>query len=265
MATFLDTEDTTILIDPSAALGPKRFGLPPHKLEFEALEEAWGIITEYAMDSEIIIITHYHYDHHNRKRNLEIYKNKILFVKDPINNINASQKWRARAFLNKVRDLAKKIIVADNSQFFVGETNILFSPPLPHGPAGTKLGFVLSVLVESSNKKFLFTSDVEGLLDNSHVDFILQTKPHIIYVDGPPVYLGQKKLSRELLDLSVSNLIHIQQKLNPLIILDHHLTRDIDFRNIVKPLNGFITAAEFMKKPLRLLEAKRRDLWKNEN
>ena len=37
MATYVETKDCKILIDPSAALGPKRYGLPPHNKELEAL------------------------------------------------------------------------------------------------------------------------------------------------------------------------------------------------------------------------------------
>ena len=37
MATYVETKDCKILIDPSAALGPKRYGLPPHQKELEEL------------------------------------------------------------------------------------------------------------------------------------------------------------------------------------------------------------------------------------
>ena len=33
MATYVETKDCKILIDPSAALGPKRYGLSPHQKE----------------------------------------------------------------------------------------------------------------------------------------------------------------------------------------------------------------------------------------
>ena len=37
MATYIETKDCKLCIDPSAALGPKRYGLPPSKQELEAL------------------------------------------------------------------------------------------------------------------------------------------------------------------------------------------------------------------------------------
>ena len=38
MATYVETKDCKILIDPSAALGPKRYGLPPSEQEIDALK-----------------------------------------------------------------------------------------------------------------------------------------------------------------------------------------------------------------------------------
>jgi len=35
MAAYVETKDCKILIDPSAALGPKRYGLSPHEKEHE--------------------------------------------------------------------------------------------------------------------------------------------------------------------------------------------------------------------------------------
>ncbi|MCJ7571679.1 MAG: hypothetical protein MUO82_07360 [Candidatus Thermoplasmatota archaeon] len=36
MAIYVETEDCKILIDPSAALGPSRYGLPPRYLQYPA-------------------------------------------------------------------------------------------------------------------------------------------------------------------------------------------------------------------------------------
>ncbi|HIH73196.1 MAG TPA: hypothetical protein HA300_07595, partial [Thermococcaceae archaeon] len=38
LATFLEIGKVGILIDPGAALGPKRYSLPPAKIEMEALQ-----------------------------------------------------------------------------------------------------------------------------------------------------------------------------------------------------------------------------------
>ena len=262
MATLVKTRDTSILIDPSAALGPRRYGLKPHKLEFEALDDAWSRIVEEADDAEVIIITHYHYDHHSRKRNIEIYKGKILLIKDPENSINESQRWRARAFLNTIRGLPRKIVVVDGREFFIGDTKICFSEPLPHGELGTKLGYVLEVFISDGAEDFLFTSDVEGLLYEKQVEFILDKKPQILYLDGPPVYLGEQKMPRKMLDLSINNILRVLREANiRKLIIDHHLLRVLNFREYLKAINGFYTVAEFLGVPLNMLEARRKELW----
>ena len=62
-ATFVETTDVRILIDPGVSLAPVRFGLPPHPLEIRAMNESWRTIKEYAARSDILVITHYHFDH----------------------------------------------------------------------------------------------------------------------------------------------------------------------------------------------------------
>jgi len=46
MATVVETGSGRILIDPGAALGPRRYGLPPHPIEKERLREHKELIQE---------------------------------------------------------------------------------------------------------------------------------------------------------------------------------------------------------------------------
>ncbi|MDK2383350.1 MAG: hypothetical protein QI199_00895, partial [Candidatus Korarchaeota archaeon] len=62
MATVVETKDVKIFIDPSVALAPRRFGLPPHDREVERMHELAKVIEEEALDSDVIVVTHYHYD-----------------------------------------------------------------------------------------------------------------------------------------------------------------------------------------------------------
>ncbi|MEM0457888.1 MAG: MBL fold metallo-hydrolase, partial [Sulfolobales archaeon] len=64
MSTFIETRDALIHIDPGVSLAPRRYGLPPHEIELKRLDESSKEIYEMARDAEILIITHYHYDHH---------------------------------------------------------------------------------------------------------------------------------------------------------------------------------------------------------
>ena len=133
MSTFIQTKDVNILIDPGVALAPLRYGLSPHPVELKRLSEHWNKIVEYAKRSDILIITHYHYDHHNPNDNLEIYKNKIVLIKHPAEKINLSQKKRASYFLEKIKNLPEKLRYSDGKEFKFGDTKIKFSPPVFHG------------------------------------------------------------------------------------------------------------------------------------
>jgi predicted metallo-beta-lactamase superfamily hydrolase len=53
MATYVETNDCKILIDPSAALGPRRYGLPPHNKEHEVFNKIKKKISEIAKKCDI--------------------------------------------------------------------------------------------------------------------------------------------------------------------------------------------------------------------
>ena len=99
-STFVQTRDLSIIIDPAAALAPRRFGLPPHRVEVDRLYELASVIEEYLREADVVIITHYHYDHHDPGRiiSLDNYKGKLVIIKDPYNKINVSQKIRAVSY-----------------------------------------------------------------------------------------------------------------------------------------------------------------------
>lgn len=48
MATFVETDDLRILIDPGVSLMPSRYGLEPHLLEWERFDETWKTIKQYS-------------------------------------------------------------------------------------------------------------------------------------------------------------------------------------------------------------------------
>ena len=98
MATFIET-DVKILIDPGVALGPKRYGLPPSSIEKDALDHYTTLVKEYALKADILIVSHYHFDHYFPDE--AFWQEKIILVKDP-STTNRSQHKRGVAFLRKL-------------------------------------------------------------------------------------------------------------------------------------------------------------------
>lgn len=266
MATYVESEDIGILIDPAVALSPSRFNLPPHPLELERKENQLNLIREKAKDALIVIITHYHYDHHNPD-DISLYEDKILLIKDPESFINESQKIRAHYFLEKIKGAPKKIEIADNKEWLFGNIKIKFSPPVKHGPK-EYLGYVIQILINNKNENFIFTSDVQGIVDDEQINFILENNPTTLYADGPMTYMLNYRYRKEDLEISLNNIKRIINETDvKIIILDHHLTRDQNFKEYLEEIlnqnkTKILTAAEYLGKENELLEAKRRELYK---
>jgi len=263
MATYLETKDCKIMIDPSAAIGPKRYGLSPHKKELDELKKTKEKISGYAKDCDIIIISHYHYDHYDPDE--KFYKGKKVFAKNIYNFINKSQKQRGEDFKTKVENKCE-LIYCDNSKHRIGDTKIIFSPPFFHGPEKVRLGYVIMTAVDYKDKKILHTSDVQGPVSTQAKDYIINQKPDLIILDGPPINMLGFRFSRKNLQLASDNLIEIFKKLKCSIILDHHLLRDLRYREIFSEpykIGGkkVKTFAEYLDKENNTLEANRKKLW----
>ncbi|MBU0686697.1 MAG: MBL fold metallo-hydrolase [Candidatus Margulisbacteria bacterium] len=225
MATYVETPDVKILIDPGCALAGNRYGRPPHPIEQKLMMKFWHEIKAYAKKADILIITHYHYDHYNPD-DVEIFNGKKLFIKHPEQKINKSQATRARAFLKKVVGLPEVIEYSDGREFKFGHTILKFSQPLPHG-ADEKLGCVTSVSISDGKHKFVHTSDIEGATLKSQEDFIIHEDPEICIMDGPMTYIYGMHTR------ALAKIIKGTHKLKTLIV-DHHFLRDLKWREKMK-------------------------------
>jgi len=263
MATYVETKDCKIFIDPSAALGPKRYGLPPHQLELEALFKAKEKIAKIAKKCDILTISHYHYDHYDP--NETFYYGKKVFTKDISKNINKSQTQRGKDFKDSFENKCD-LIYCDDSKYEIGDTELIFSPPFFHGPENVRLGYVIMTTIDDGEKKLLHASDVQGPVTKDATDYIIKQNPDLLIMDGPPtIFLGWK-LSLKDLENASNNLLKIIEKLDCEIILDHHLLRDIKYKEVFpipykKAGKRVKTFAEYLGKENNTLEAHRKKLW----
>jgi len=98
--TLVKTPDVSILIDPGIAIMHPSFPASYiEKIRWRAQGERE--IIKASEKAEVIVISHYHYDHYFPK-NMSIYEGKLLLVKDPNKYINESQRSRAEEFYSRI-------------------------------------------------------------------------------------------------------------------------------------------------------------------
>ena len=274
LATFVEASGLNILIDPGVALGPRRYGLPPAEIELETLQRMRKKLQGYAKRADVVTVSHYHYDHHtpffeglyessSEEYAREIYKEKLLFIKHPRENINFSQRKRAWAFLKNAEPIAGKIEFADGRNFDLGGVTLEFSPAVSHGSEGSKLGFVVMVLIDDGSKRVIHASDIQ-LLNRKAVEWIVEKNPDLLITGGPPTYLGKR--AEGSWETGIKNLNEIIRETNAEIILDHHIVRDKRYSEFFDELEERPkTFAGYLKVKDRPLEAYRRELHRIEN
>ncbi len=325
--TFVKTPDTSILIDPGIAVMQPSYPLSDTE-KFFLEEKGFSKIKKASEKAEYVVISHYHYDHHNL-RDIGIYQGKKLLIKNPNRWINKSQWDRSRVFLSWIyenlgrkiqdfeiksekedfKDPIKSIPIAksknfgdyqkrrkdllvkgrkrfknlvrlwsnnpwikepklkgmdvsycDGKKYKIGKTFIRFTPPLFHGIEYARTGWVLSTIVEYENKKIMHTSDLQGPTIEDYAELIIKESPNVLILDGPATYLLGYMLNQTNLNRSIENAIRIIKEADfDLMIYDHHLLRDKNFRRRTKKVwetakrhgKNVLTAAEYMgKKPL---------------
>jgi len=282
MCTFVETPDVRVLIDAGVALGP-RSGKLPHPREYQARNQCRARIREFSQKADVIIVSHYHNDHHtpnytetvwlgsSAEESEQIYRDKIVLMKDIRNAINFSQRRRGWMFQRFIKRIGSKCEIADGKSFDYGATRIKISQPVPHGSEQSGLGWVLMTTIESKEERFLHASDVQGPMSKQTTRIILKENPDLLILGGPPTYLEGMKVDKVAISDAMENAARIAGKLQT-IIFEHHLLRDENWRDRAKLVyeagksagNAVSTAAEYAGAPPRILEAVRSRLYDQE-
>jgi len=282
MCTYAETPDVRLLLDAGVSLCPNRFGLSPHPEEFKVVDFSRRKILEAADKAEIVTLSHYHFDHHTpsfedwlcnwterTETARQIYEEKVVFMKNPREKINYSQRRRAWMYQRTGGKFAQKLDVADGKIFLFGQsTKVKFSEPVFHGPEDSFLGWVLMTTIEYQAEKFMFAPDVQGPMSSHTLGLILKEKPQLIMIGGPPLYLSGFKVKEEQIQIGLGNLGKVVETV-PYTILDHHILRDGNWREKARDVfqtarthgHRISTAAEFLGNENRLLEAERKRLF----
>lgn len=278
MATLVETDDLKLVIDPGSALGP-RFNLNPHEREYFALARSRETILDAARGAEVLTVSHYHFDHYvpnfedwlwiwsSQELAERLYRGKLILAKDISGDINYSQRKRGYMFQKLNLPLAEEIRVADGQTFNFGGTTLEFSKPVYHGSEGSELGFVLMLAIRTRGCCLVHAPDVQGPMYEEPLKFILAKEPDLVLMGGPPIYLKGFKVENSELEVAQHSLAVLAKRV-PLLIVDHHLLRSLEYPDYLRPVfssaiqagNRVLTAAEFLGRDPELLEARRKEL-----
>jgi uncharacterized protein len=283
MCTLIETSDVTVLLDAGISLCPYRFSLPPHPIEFQTISKLRKTIAEAADKATVTTISHYHFDHHtpsfedwvvnwtdDGETARQIYQNKTVLIKNTKEKINASQRQRAWMFQKTAGKHAKMLEATDGKTFTYGKTTLRFSEAVAHGSDDSMLGWVIMAVVEYKTERFMFAPDIQGPMSTHTMELILDAKPTVIMLGGPPLYLGGFRVEIAQLEQGLRNLERIVEAV-PLVILEHHALRDESWRPKMDKVfqkayqsgHSILTAAEYAGKENLFLESRRKQLYRD--
>ncbi|MHC1630875.1 MAG: MBL fold metallo-hydrolase [Methanotrichaceae archaeon] len=264
LSCLVETEDRRIVIDPGVALGYRRLGRLPHPYQVAVGDEVRKNIIASLEKATDVVISHYHGDHipladanpyQLSLQQIPPLDDVQLWCKVSHNLSNLSvQRWI---------DLSKFAgrILPDAEDRTEGTMS--FSRSVPHGSRKTGLGSVMMARIQEGDYVFVHASDIQ-LLDREAISTIIAWQPTTVLASGPPLYLPRLK-SNERKD-AWRNAKLLAQNVSTLI-LDHHLLRSDQGYHWLEQLsetteNKVLCAAQFMGKEPHLLEAWRKQLYK---
>lgn len=264
LSCVVEVKDRKIVIDPGLALGYRRYGLLPHPAQVTVGEQVRRKILVALKDATDVVMSHFHGDHIPLP-NANPYQLKAQQVAPLCQSVRCWSKGpeglshsmvRRRDFLCQVLD--RDLPIAEGQR----SGRLAFSPSMPHGEPGSRLGTVMMTRVEDEGTVFVHASDIQ-LLDGQAVSFILAWRPDIALVGGPPLYLPW--LSSKRREVAWRNAQRLARHVD-VLILDHHLLRCEEGLSWLDRLSSktdhrVICAADFMGSPRRLLEAQRVQLY----
>lgn len=266
MATFVETMDTRILIDPGVWLTEERMGLPPLAVEKWTVEKLRRRVQLYNESARVVIFTHFHPSQGETLSQPSDFEGRTLFIKNPNQKISPGRRKGAFEWISQVKAQTTALEFADGRVFNLGHTRLVFSTPVAENlDCGDA---VIQVAVSEPQCTFVYSSEIAGAGMREAYDFMARQKPHILYLDGPITYKSEGPHGPGL-EEKRAILMRILDEVAPRqLILDHHLLRDFSWQKKMEPLFKLAgerdiqiqTAAEYRGDPLHLLESRRKQL-----
>ncbi len=264
LSCVVEVGDRKIFIDPGVALGYRRHGLLPHPAQVAVGEQVRRQIVDALSDVTDVVFSHFHGDHVPladanpyqlaAQQVAPFFRTVQIWSKGP-GGLSRNMSARREALIKTLgRDLPGAEGRCDGP--------LTFSPAVPHGEPGSRLGTVMMTRIADWEGVFVHASDIQ-LLDEETVSLLLAWRPDIVLVAGPPLYL--KRLTSAQRQRAWENGLHLARGVDRLI-LDHHLLRcrrGLRWLERLSQCSGHrvVCAADFMARSRLLLEARRRQLY----
>lgn len=262
------TSTRNILIDPGIALGFRRKGLLPHPDQIQRGAELREIILKAVSEATDIIFTHFHGDH-VPLLNANPFQLSLKRFRERIGQARIWLKPRDRDEIGTMRQRAMDLAATAGVEICTAEQgteegDIHFSSPVFHGEKKSGLGKVTMVKITDGKEVFVHASDIQ-MQGPDAVAQIIGFRPDTVFVSGPPLYrMGN---NRPACRAAFENALRLLDNCGQLVI-DHHLLRSRQGLSWLEELSGTSgrnvrCAADFMDLPRCLLEAERRESYKN--
>ena len=260
----VETQDRKIVIDPGLALGYRRGGLLPHPAQVAVGEQIRVRIVTALEGATDLVISHFHGDHIP----LPDANPYQLHAQAVVPLCRTIRLWAKGTDGLSRRMVQRRAVLSEELECEIPRAEglcdgvLAFSPSVPHGKPDTRLGSVMMTRIEGEGIVFVHASDIQ-LLDDEAVSLILNWRPDIALVGGPPLHLSS--LSPEDRALAWANGIRLARHVKTLV-LDHHLLRNEEGLVWLRRLSSSagrpaICAADFMGQTRCLLEARRPQLY----
>ena len=259
MATYVESGELRLLLDPGATVSPRRYGLEPTPDEVEALARAIDRIGAYAVRAHFVSVSHFHADHYRMEP--QLYAGRRVWAKDPRRMTDSHQAQQGRAFWQALSPYAD-LQPAEGKTLDVAGVAIRFSPPLPHGAEGSGFGFVVAVTIDDG-MRFVHAADIQGPVSPVATAYLLRERPDLLYLSGPPTYL-EAQMGKGAIQRGVENLLRLVNETGCRVIVDHFAVRDRRYRDrlgAVFETGRVVTAAEYVGVREECLEARRPEIW----
>jgi len=165
------------------------------------------------------------------------YRRKELLEKGRKWFLDRVSRWRNDMWIKEPGDIK----FADSRSFKYKDLEIKFTEPIYHGIEYSKTGWVLGVVFKYLDRKIIYSSDIQGPTIEDYAYWIIREDPDILFLDGPPTYLIPYMFNLINFRRTIENIKRIIKESNSLklVIYDHHLTRDIKFKEKIGELYKF--------------------------